>query len=94
MFTVVWVYGGPCRLRSYLVPLQQVWVEANFKETQLLHMQPGQKVEVILDAYPDQPVEGIIDEDVDRCIHNLTKIGRDGMNETDRIVLGIMTDKA
>ncbi len=41
-----------------LVPLQQVWVEANFKETQLLHMQPGQKVEVILDAYPDQPVEG------------------------------------
>ena len=40
-----------------LVPLQQVWVEANFKETQLLHMQPGQKVEVILDAYPDQPVE-------------------------------------
>ena len=44
-----------------LVPLGQVWVEANFKETQLQHMQPGQKVEVILDAYPDQPVEGIID---------------------------------
>ena len=44
-----------------LVPLSQVWVEANFKETQLQHMQPGQKVEVILDAYPDQPVEGIID---------------------------------
>ncbi|UCA11348.1 HlyD family secretion protein [Aeromonas enteropelogenes] len=44
-----------------LVPLQQVWVEANFKETQLAHIQPGQKVEVILDAYPDQPIEGIID---------------------------------
>lgn len=44
-----------------LVPLQQVWVEANFKETQLAHMQPGQKVEVVLDAYPDQPVEGVID---------------------------------
>lgn len=44
-----------------LVPLQQVWVEANFKETQLHHMQPGQKVKVILDAYPDQPVEGVID---------------------------------
>jgi membrane fusion protein (multidrug efflux system) len=44
-----------------LVPLQQVWVEANFKETQLLHMQPGQKVKVILDAYPGQAVEGIID---------------------------------
>ena len=39
------------------------------------------------------PVEGIIEEDVDRCIRNLTKIGRDGMNETDRVVLNIMTHK-
>ncbi len=39
------------------------------------------------------PVEGIIDEDVDRCIRNLTDIGRDGMNETDRLVLNIMTNK-
>lgn len=38
-------------------------------------------------------VEGIIDEDVDKCIRNLTAIGRDGMNETDRLVLKIMTDK-
>lgn len=38
-------------------------------------------------------VEGIIDEDVDRTIHNLTYIGRDGMNETDRLILEIMTDK-
>lgn len=40
------------------------------------------------------PVEGIIEEDVDRCIHNLTSIGRDGMNETDRLVLDIMTHKS
>ena len=39
-------------------------------------------------------VEGIIEEDVDCCIRNLTTIGRDGMNETDRLVLGIMTHKA
>ena len=39
------------------------------------------------------PVEGIIEEDVYRCIHNLTAIGRDGMNETDRLVLHIMTHK-
>ncbi len=39
-------------------------------------------------------VEGIIDEDVDQCIHNLTRIGRDGMQETDRMVLEIMTSKA
>ncbi len=38
-------------------------------------------------------VEGIIEEDVDRSIRNLTRIGRDGMNETDRMVLDIMTHK-
>lgn len=38
-------------------------------------------------------VEGIIDEDVDKSIHNLTDIGRDAMNETDRMVLDIMTHK-
>ncbi len=38
-------------------------------------------------------VEGIIDDDVDRCIRNLTTIGRDGMNETDRLILQIMTSK-
>ncbi|MEG1673038.1 MAG: L-serine ammonia-lyase, iron-sulfur-dependent, subunit alpha [Alistipes sp.] len=39
------------------------------------------------------PVEGIIEQDVDRCIRNLTRIGRDGMNETDTVVLDIMTHK-
>lgn len=38
-------------------------------------------------------LEGIIDEDVDKCIRNLTAIGRDGMNETDELILRIMTDK-
>ena len=38
-------------------------------------------------------VEGIIDDDVDRSIHNLTSIGKDAMNETDRMVLDIMTSK-
>lgn len=38
-------------------------------------------------------VEGIIDEDVDQSIRNLTKIGSQGMNETDRLVLDIMTSK-
>ena len=37
--------------------------------------------------------EGIIDEDVDQCIRNLTRIGAQGMNETDRLVLDIMTHK-
>lgn len=38
-------------------------------------------------------VEGIIDDDVDRSIHNLTRIGKDAMDETDRCVLEIMTSK-
>lgn len=38
-------------------------------------------------------VEGIIDEDVDQSIRNLTRIGSQGMNETDRVVLDIMTNK-
>ena len=38
-------------------------------------------------------VEGIIENDVDRTIHNLTRIGAQEMNETDRLVLDIMTHK-
>ncbi len=38
-------------------------------------------------------IEGIIDEDVDLTIRNLTTIGTDGMQETDRLVLKIMTSK-
>lgn len=37
--------------------------------------------------------EGIICEDVDDTVHNLTSIGRDAMNETDRLVLKLMTEK-
>ncbi len=38
-------------------------------------------------------VEGIIDDDVDKCIENLTVIGSDAMNITDGYVLDIMTSK-
>ena len=34
-----------------VVPLDDIWVTANFKETQLAHMRPGQPVEVNIDAY-------------------------------------------
>lgn len=39
-------------------------------------------------------VEGIIDDDVDLSIRNLVSIGADAMNETDRLVLDIMTHKS
>ena len=38
--------------------------------------------------------EGIIDEDVDQTIANLTAIGSRGMEETDKLVLDIMTGKS
>ena len=34
-----------------VLPLDDVWVTANFKETQLAHLHPGQPVEVNVDAY-------------------------------------------
>ncbi|MDR2621573.1 MAG: L-serine ammonia-lyase, iron-sulfur-dependent, subunit alpha [Dysgonamonadaceae bacterium] len=38
-------------------------------------------------------VEGIIDKDVDKSIQNLTRIASEGMNETDKMILEIMTHK-
>jgi multidrug resistance efflux pump len=34
-----------------VVPVDDLWVTANFKETQLAHMRPGQPVEIKVDAY-------------------------------------------
>ncbi|AYC33547.1 HlyD family secretion protein [Pseudomonas cavernae] len=44
-----------------LVPDQDIWVQANFKETQIGKMQPGQKAELEFDAYPDTPIEARVD---------------------------------
>lgn len=38
-------------------------------------------------------LEGIVDESVDRTITNLTTIGREGMTQTDALILKIMTEK-
>ena len=39
----------------------QIWVTANFKESQLEHMYPGNKVTVSVDAWPDLKLEGHVD---------------------------------
>jgi membrane fusion protein (multidrug efflux system) len=44
-----------------LVPLDHIWVEANFKETQLRHMRPGQTATLHVDAYPDRVFTGTVD---------------------------------
>ncbi|MCU9951442.1 HlyD family secretion protein [Pseudomonas solani] len=44
-----------------LVPDQDIWVQANFKETQIEHMQPGQKAELIFDSFPGTPIEAKVE---------------------------------
>lgn len=39
----------------------EIWVTANFKETQLADMRPGQPVELTIDAYPDHLLHGKVD---------------------------------
>ena len=44
-----------------LVPLPRVYVTANFKETQLTRMRPGQPAEISVDAYPERTLVGRIE---------------------------------
>ena len=44
-----------------LVPLPYVYVTANFKETQLTNMRPGQAAEIYVDAYPDRRLAGHVE---------------------------------
>ena len=44
-----------------IVPLQDVWVVANFKETQLARLRPGMKATVQVDGYPDKSYTGTIE---------------------------------
>lgn len=44
-----------------IVPVRDVWVVANFKETQLDRMEIGQPVQVIIDEYPDVQIDGVVD---------------------------------
>jgi membrane fusion protein, multidrug efflux system len=44
-----------------VVPLDEIWVTANFKESQLAHMRPGQPVEVSVDAYGGRTYRGHVD---------------------------------
>ena len=44
-----------------IVPVTDVWVTANFKETQLGKMRVGQPVAVEVDAYPDLELHGVVE---------------------------------
>lgn len=38
-----------------------IWINANFKESQLARMNPGDKVDISIDAWPDMKLEGHVD---------------------------------
>lgn len=44
-----------------IVSLDNVWLVANFKETQVGTIQPGQPVRVFVDGYSDQVLDGVVD---------------------------------
>lgn len=44
-----------------VVPLPNVWVMANYKETQITHMAPGQPATVRVDAFPGRELRGRVE---------------------------------
>jgi membrane fusion protein, multidrug efflux system len=53
----VGTFATPGQSLMMLVP-DEVWIVANYKETQLRRMRPGQPVELTIDAYPDLKLTG------------------------------------
>jgi membrane fusion protein (multidrug efflux system) len=51
-------YVQPTQRLASLVPLDAVYIDANFKETQLGKLVPGQPVSIAIDAFPDRKIEG------------------------------------
>jgi membrane fusion protein, multidrug efflux system len=43
-----------------LVPLDRIWVTANFKETQMARVRPGQRVRITVDAYGHRTFSGVV----------------------------------
>ena len=44
-----------------IVSLHDMWIVANFKETQLTHVRPGQRVKISVDTYPGEVFTGTVD---------------------------------
>lgn len=44
-----------------IVPVNDVWLVANFKETQVANIQPGQRARITIDGFPDMQIAGVVD---------------------------------
>jgi membrane fusion protein (multidrug efflux system) len=54
-------YLQPGQRLASLVPLNGVYVDANFKETQLARLRPGQPVSIAVDALPQDAIQGTVE---------------------------------
>jgi membrane fusion protein (multidrug efflux system) len=54
-------YVQPGQRLASLVPLDKVYVDANFKETQLSRLRPGQSALIAVDALPEHDIHGTIE---------------------------------
>jgi membrane fusion protein (multidrug efflux system) len=54
-------YVQPGQSLMALVTLDDAWVTANYKESQLTHVKPGQKVEFTVDSYPGHIFKGAVE---------------------------------
>ncbi|WP_336490346.1 HlyD family secretion protein [Methylobacterium nigriterrae] len=54
-------YATPGASLVALVPAQGLWVDANFKESQLAEMRPGQSASVVADVLPDETFRGHVE---------------------------------
>jgi membrane fusion protein, multidrug efflux system len=54
-------YVQPGQRLASVVPLGEVYVDANFKETQLAELRPGQPVSIAVDALPEHAIQGTVE---------------------------------
>jgi membrane fusion protein (multidrug efflux system) len=54
-------YVSPGQRLVALVPIDNVYIDANFKETQVGKLAVGQTAKVSIDAYPDAAIEGVVE---------------------------------
>ena len=54
-------YVTPGARLASIVPLDKVFINANFKETQLAGLKQGQQVEITVDALPDHVIKGTVE---------------------------------
>ena len=90
-----WITKRNVEVGNYVTAGQQifsivspdVWITANFKETQLDQMRPGQKVKISVDAYPQLHLTGHVDSiqmGPRLQVHRLSRRKRDRQFRQDR----------